>query len=295
MVVLELAGIGAVMGVAGLLMVVGTRNAGSAASRPDEAIGSISATGAPTARGPRDGPPSGGWTRMAAAAATALAVGVVTRWPVAALLAGLATWGLPFLMASTSGRGGIERTESIAVWTELLRDTLAAAAGLSQAIVTTAELSPRSIRAQVLDLAERLVGGIPMEDAFRSFADELADPSADLVVCALLLAASARSQRLADLLGALAASCREQVSMRLRVEASRASSRSSVRTIVVFSLAFAGLLSVFAHNYLAPFGTATGQGLLLVVGACYVAGLLLMVRLVRERPMTRLLGTARAR
>ena len=76
------------------------------------------------------------------------------------------------------------------------------------------------------------------------FADEIADPSADLVVCALTLAASARAQRLVDLLGALAGSMREEVAMRLRVESGRASARSGVRTIIVFSAGFVALLAL---------------------------------------------------
>lgn len=78
--------------------------------------------------------------------------------------------------------------------------------------------------------------------------------------------------------------------MRLRIEASRASSRSSVRTVVVFSVAFAVLLFVLAHAYLAPFGTVTGQVVLVAVGALYASGLVLMVRLARPRPGVRLLA-----
>ncbi|MHB8328481.1 MAG: type II secretion system F family protein [Acidimicrobiales bacterium] len=228
-----------------------------------------------------------------AATLVALMTGLLTRWPVAALLAGLATGALPALLGSTSANRAVERVEAVAVWTELLRDTLAASAGLGQAIVATSELSPRSIRVSVVALAERLTSGVPMDDALRCFASEIDDPSADLVVCALLLAASSQSQKLADLLGALAMSCRDDVAMRLRVEASRASSRSGVRTVVVFSLAFAALLFALAHAYLAPFGTATGQLVLLVVGAFYATGLALMVRLVRPPAPVRLLHLSR--
>ena len=71
----------------------------------------------------------------------------------------------------------------------------------------------------------------------------------------------------ATCLQALAESTREEVSLRLRVETSRASVRSGVRTVVVFSVAFAAGLAVFARSYLAPFGSATGQLVLLAVGA----------------------------
>lgn len=224
------------------------------------------------------------------AAVVGIATLAITRWPAAALLAAWAAGALPALMRSTSGALRIERIEAIAVWTELLRDTLAASAGLGQAIVATAELAPRVIRPSVIGLAERMTNGIPIEDALRAFAGELSDPSADIVVCALILASTAQAQRLTDLLGALAASAREEVAMRLRVEASRASSRSSVRTVVVFSLAFAAALMVVARSYLAPFSSFSGQIVLLVVGALYSSGLWLMIRMVRTRPGVRLLS-----
>lgn len=226
---------------------------------------------------------------MAAAAFVATGTAVLTRWPAAAILAGAGAAGMPALLRSTRRGNTTAHLEAIAAWTELLRDTMAAAAGLGQAIVATAELAPVAIRPFVATLAERLASGVPMEDALRAFADDLADPSADLVVCALLIAATAKAQRLGELLGALADSCREEIAMRLRVEASRASSRSSVRTVIVFSLAFAAVLFVLAHAYLVPFGSATGQLVLLAVGSCYAAGLILMVRLIRPRPGVRLL------
>lgn len=227
---------------------------------------------------------------VAAALVPACITAVLTRWPVATIIAGCAGAGLPKLLSSVRPQRTTERVEAVAAWTELLRDTLAAATGLGQAIMATAELSPRAIRQPVLVLAERLASGIPMDEALRAFAADLADPSADLVVCALLVAATARAQRLGDLLSALAEGCREEVAMRLRVEASRASSRSSVRTVVVFSVAFAGLLFVLAHAYLAPFGSTVGQLVLGVVGVCYAAGITLMVRMVRPRPPVRLLA-----
>lgn len=243
--------------------------------------------------GPRDRSAEPGHAFRPLRAISAVAVGLLvagtTRWVVAAAAAAVTAAWLPSLFKTTATGRRTERLEAIATWTELLRDTLSAAAGLGQAVIATAELAPPAIQEAVAALAARLSNGVAMDDALRIFAAELHEPSGDLVVCALLLAASAQSQRLTDLLGALAQSCREEVAMHLRVEASRASARSSVRTIAIFSLAFASLLFVVAHSYLLPFGTATGQLVLLVVCSCYAAGLWLMVRLIRPRPSHRLL------
>jgi Flp pilus assembly protein TadB len=211
----------------------------------------------------------------------AIVVGAITRWPVAGLLAAVAAVTLPLALRSTSSRDTTRRAEAVAVWTELLRDTLTASAGLGQAIVTTANLAPEAVRVPASHLADRIMSGVPMDTALRLFASEVDDPSADEVVSALRLATTHRAQRLVDLLGALADSTRDVVAMRLRVEASRASARSGVRLVLCFSIGFVALLSVVARSYLAPFGSVTGQLVLVVVGVCYGAGLMLMVRLVR--------------
>jgi tight adherence protein B len=219
-------------------------------------------------------------------------VGLLTQWPAAAILAAGAGFAIPNVIRATGKKNPTARTEAIATWTELLRDTLSAASGLSQALVSTAPLAPDPIRRQVGDLASRLISGIPLSDALRLFADEMNDPSSDMVVCALTLAASARAQRLGELLTALAESIHEEVKMRLRVESSRASARSGVRTIVLFSLGFATVLEFAAHSYLQPFGTPMGQVALLIAGALNGAGIVSMVYLVRERRPLRLIEGA---
>ena len=230
------------------------------------------------------------WPLLVAAVVGGVGSAVATGWPVALPLAATAIFGLPRLFGQTSGSGAISRIEAVATWTEMLQGTLAASAGLSQAIITTAPLAPAPIRPATKRLADRLGAGMQPRDALLQFADELADPSADRVVCALLLAAGARAQRLGDLMTSLADSTRDEIALRLRIETSRSSVRSGVRTVLVFSVAFAVALVVVAHAYLSPFGTPQGQAVLAVVGALYGVGLTLMVSLARPPKPVRLLG-----
>jgi Flp pilus assembly protein TadB len=180
--------------------------------------------------------------------------------------------------------------EAVATWTEMLQGTLAASAGLGQAIIATAALSPAPIRSATTRLSAQLTAGVHPRDALLQFSEDVGDPCADRVVCALLLAVTTRAQRLGDLLSALADSTREEVALRLRIETSRASIRSGVRTVMAFSVAFAVGLVLLAHPYLAPFGSVTGQLTLALVGALYAAGLTLMVSLSRPPKPVRLLG-----
>jgi tight adherence protein B len=232
------------------------------------------------------------WPALVVSAGVGAACAVATGWPVAAVVGAGAAYGLPRLLRQTSGAVSIAKIEAVAAWTEMLQGTLAASAGLGQAVMATAELSPAPIRAATEQLAAQLRAGSHPRDALLQFADSVADPCADRVVCALLLAFTSRAQHLGDLLQALADSTREEVSLRLRIETSRASVRSGVRTVVVFSVAFAAGLALLARSYLAPFGTASGQFVLLAVGALYACGLTLMVALARPPAPVRLLGPA---
>ncbi len=228
-------------------------------------------------------------------AAVALGVGVValvvTRWPMALPLGAMAVLG-------TAGLGGrptapvIAKLEATATWTEMLRDTLAAASGLTQALVATASIAPLAVRDAVRLLATRISSGVSLEGALRSFAIDLDDPAGDVVVAALLLAATERAQRLSDLLGALAGATREEVAMREAVEASRASARTAVRTITGFSFALVGLMAVFARPYLSPYRSVEGQAVLGVVGMLFGVGLWAMSLMVRPQRLPRLFNGA---
>lgn len=221
----------------------------------------------------------------------ALAVGmlalVVTRWPMALPLGAAAVVGLRGLGPGTSN-SAIDKLEAIASWTEMLRDTLAGASGLTQALVATADTAPPHLKPEIRSLSEKLLAGVALEPALRELGEEIADPSADLVIAALLMASRERAQRLGDLLGALALSIRDEVAMRLSIEASRTSSRTAVRMITGFSLGLFGLMAIFARTYLAPYRALTGQLVLGLVGLLFGLGLWLMAIMVRPQPLPRL-------
>ena len=76
--------------------------------------------------------------------------------------------------------------------------------------------------------------------ALLRFADDLDDPSADLIVAALVLNARLRGPGLRDVLTALADSAREELDMRRRVEASRAAPGAACRSSCVIVLSVMG-------------------------------------------------------
>lgn len=224
-----------------------------------------------------------------------LVAAVVTGWPAGGLLAGFAVWFLPQVLGrDPAQRRRLERIEAVAAWTEMLRDVLAAASGLEQAILATADLAPPAIAEEIHGLAARLQQGERLAPALRATATELDDPTADLVVAALVLAAEHQARQLAELLGSLARAAREQAAMRMRVQAGRARSRTSVRVIVGATVAFAVALVVLDRSYLSAYDTPAGQLVLLLVGALFAAAFAWMARIATFAESARVLDASAA-
>jgi tight adherence protein B len=216
--------------------------------------------------------------RLALGFAAAVVIGALTRWPMAALLCGIAGFMAPSMLGGQAARKAqLDRIEAVAAWAEMLRDTMAGSGGLEQSIIATAGVAPLPIKREVLRLAARLERD-RLAAALREFAEEIDDPAGDLVVAALVLAADKSPKRLGDLLGRLAQSARAEVNMRLRVEASRARTRTSVRVITVFTVLFAVGLLVFNRNYLEPYDKAVGQLVLGLIGLCFAGAFIWLAR-----------------
>ncbi|ABS04597.1 type II secretion system F family protein [Kineococcus radiotolerans] len=252
-------------------------------------------------RGAVAGPSSRpGWRRRAVAGSSRrvlLGVGagvltlVLTRWVVAGIGIGLlvACWQR-LLGGNAEENRGIARLEGLANWTESLRDTIAGAIGLEQAIPATAATSAPVLRPSLNLLVDRLRVREPLPDALLRFADDVDDPSADVVVAALVLNARLRGPGLRDVLTALAASTREELDVRRRIEASRRSIRRSVQIVLLIVLGVMGVLSVFNRSYVAPYSTFSGQVALIVVAGLLVLGLTWLRRLARVEAHERFLS-----
>lgn len=234
-------------------------------------------------------------TRVVAAFGTGLVVLLVTQWPVAAVSIGL----LVGYWDRIAGGGGEERLsilrlEALAVWTESLRDTIAGAVGLEQAIPSSVEATPGILKPPLNLLVDRLRIREPLPDALLAFAEDLDDASADTVVAALVLNARLRGPGLRDVLTALATSTREELDMRRRVEASRRSVRRSVRLILGIVLSVAAAMVLLNGTYVASYDGVVGQVVLLMVALLFLSGLLWLRKLAKPSPVERILGVGDA-
>jgi len=269
------AGCGAVAGL-GLAVLVATRRRGAGAP-PTRGAGGWRVR---LERVRRDGATGPVLRRVAAAVAGFTVVGVVTRWPVAALLAAAGVWALPSVWRPDGdARDATDRLEAVAVWTELLRDTLSAAAGLEQAVLAAAAVAPDALAEPIAVLAGRLRDGEQLPVALRAFADDVDDPTMDLVVAALVLAATRQARDLTGLLSTLAQAARDQVVLRLRIAAGRAQVRTSVRIILLTTIGMISALVALNRDYLTVYDSPSGQLVLLLVGGLFAAAFLWLHRI----------------
>ena len=160
-------------------------------------------------------------------------------------------------------------------WTRRLSDVLTVGVGLEQAITASLRTTPAAITTEVTALTARLGARWPTEAALRAFADELDDPTGDLVAAALILGARRRGPGLAAVLDGLAATVAEEVAMRRKVEADRARPRTTARWVTLITVGVVGL-GALNGTYLRPYGTTIGQLVLAALGLAFAAALLWM-------------------
>jgi len=228
---------------------------------------------------------------LASAAVVTVVAGVaglvLTGWLVGGFAGGFAAWASVRAWERRHQRrsGEQERIEALAVWCEQLRDLLSADIGIIGTIDATVATVPAAIRPEITRLSTRLAREAP-QLAIRQFADELDDPSGDLIGSVLLLAMS-HSGRTAELLSELASTIRERSTMRLRIETERGGQRSEARFVLGFGLAVIVGVVIFGRgtSFLGAYSSATGQLVLGLVALLYGGGIWWLRQLVRfERP-----------
>jgi Flp pilus assembly protein TadB len=229
-------------------------------------------------------------TRGAVALIAGILALIATRWVVAGIGVALLVLAWRSLGGAASERKAMAKLEGLATWTESLRDTIAGAVGLEQAIPASLRVAAPSLLVPLERLVGRLHTRVPMPDALRMFADDLDDPGADLIIAALIINSRLRGPGLRDLLGALSASIREELDMRRKVNAERRSTRLSAQIVVGISVGLALLLGIFNHGYVQVYDNAAGQMVLIVIVALYAAGFIWIRRLARFDVPERLLS-----
>lgn len=219
-----------------------------------------------------------GWIplRLLLAAGGALALFAFTQWPVAGFYGGLCGFLAPSLWeARRRRRREIERVESIATWIETVRDSMAASAGLQEALRLSARVPPAPIAGEIREMVVRLQHqSVPQ--ALRNFAGAMKHPLADQVVAALILTSVRSGGSLRPVLIMTSAAARDTAAMWRQVESGRSNVRQQARLASIISIGLMLFMVAQSREFLRPFDTIVGQIVLFVIlGAFMVSGIVL--------------------
>lgn len=230
--------------------------------------------------------------RLGGGIAGGIVASVVFSWPLLAALVPVAAFLVPRLLSNSEGKRRIAKLEAIESWTRGLAGLVGVQGSLTQALIASRESAPALISDEVGRLAAQLASRWDPRVALRAFADELDDPSADVIVSHLLLASTLNGAGLIAALGQAADSVREEAEIRQEIESARASHRQAMMWLTVIvgvAVAIAAISPlVMTGSPFAIYRTPQGQLLLTALIAAFLAAIWLMSRMGRIRDATRL-------
>jgi Flp pilus assembly protein TadB len=211
-------------------------------------------------------------------------------WPSLAAGVGAMVWVFRLWLIANQERTNYHlTTEAISVWVDMVKDSLGGGAGLSQAIETTTAVAPDAIRPAVARLASRQRTG-SQTGALREFGDNLAHPTSDLVVLALISASENQARDLPKLLAKTAEQARSRNEAVLEIETERSQLYAEARAMVL-AIAFLGLIiSIIARDFLEPYSRPLGQFVLAIIMVMVVGSAAMLVQAGRPRADARLLS-----
>jgi len=220
---------------------------------------------------------------------------LISGWFILLIAVPVAAVGAPILLGKGTASNTIEKLEALETWTRSLSGlTIAGGTGLEQTIAASLSSTPVVILPQVTTLVARINARWSTKAALRRFANDLDDPTADLVVAHLLLADKSRGAGLANALDDLAESIFDEVKVRRQIEADRAKPRQNIRVITFITL---GLLAVipFLGQFMEPYSTPLGQLAITIWLFLYVLVLIWLKRITVGTPTPRILAAPNER
>lgn len=201
----------------------------------------------------------------------AIVVFAATGWIVLTVATLAVVAAFPRLRVGKTSEDAIEKTKAIATWTEMIRDNMAAAAGLEQALVASAEYAPQEIEKEI-SLFVRSLDHTNLEDALSRLGAALNHPAADMVIVSLTNAARMQASDLGPLLSRLSATTRDDVRIRQRVGIESAKIKTSARIVCAITFGVAVMLWLFNPALVAAYDTFDGQIMLVVILAVFAVG-----------------------
>jgi tight adherence protein B len=213
---------------------------------------------------------------------------VLTGWGIMLVVVPAAVAGLPHLLSTAEATRQIARLDAMEEWTRSLAGVLITGRGLEGALTATLRSVPAAIAPEVRTLVDRLHSRSSTREAIWAFADDLDDPTGDLIAANLLLAAQRGGDGLAKILTHQAQAVAADVRAQRQIQADRAKDRTTVRIAVAASLVVLAVLP-FTGTYAEPYTTPLGQAVLAVLIMADVVLLLALRKMAAGKPRPRIL------
>ena len=224
--------------------------------------------------------------------AAVLGVGAwyATGWLVAGLL-GVVAGGMGPMMWRTPRRRRefIDEIEAYSQWTEQIRDLVAASGSLFEAVTLSADQAPPRLRPKVVQMAS-VARTLGLPAGLDWFAAEMRSPFADRLVLGMKIAWDSGA-RMSEAFERTARAMRAEVEMRRRNEVANARSWTQVLSIIGVTVVSVLFMFVFNRGFFDPFGSPTGQAILLGVGALIFGNVYWVLRLSESGSLVRLLSS----
>lgn len=225
---------------------------------------------------------------LGAAAALAFGAWYATGWPVAALIGAATGLIVPKMFAVPRQRRAVaDEIEAYSQWTEQIRDLVSASGSLFEAVTLSAPSAPPMLRPHVTQLAS-LASTVGLAPALDWFAAEMKSPYADRLVLGMNIAWDSGS-RITEAFESVARAMRNEVEMRRRNEVANARTWTQVVSITGITVVSVVLMFTFNRGFFDPFGSVTGQIVLLAVAAMIFGNILWVLKLSASGTPVRLL------
>ena len=211
-----------------------------------------------------------------------------TGWPVAALIGAATGYIVPQMFAVPRRRRAVaDEIEAYSQWTEQIRDLVSASGSLFEAVTLSAPSSPPMLRPQVTQMAS-LAATVGLAPALDWFAAQMKSPYADRLVLGMDIAWESGA-RITEAFESVARAMRTEVEMRRRNEVANARTWTQVTSITGITVVSVVLMFAFNRGFFDPFGSVTGQIILLAVGAMIFGNILWVLKLSASGVPVRLL------
>lgn len=211
-----------------------------------------------------------------------------TGWFAPALIFGGGVWLIPHTMATRAAvRRDRERLRALASWIEVIRDLFGSGAGIEDALVASQRHTGKAIAVDVAQLViDTQVKG--SRTALLAFGESFANPVADEVVWALMIAMERSSATISEVLSKAASRTRERVATQEKLDAKRSSRYTVVNTMVTMTFVLGAAMIALNPAYKTYYSTFVGQLVLTTIIFLQGGGFVALLRMGRHQAGYRL-------